>query len=486
MSSKNEPFLKPFFFLLLGYSSLCPNPQARAQDAEKLKKIDLNAQLTLQYIKEDNTDLGAGDGKDASFSQQLQTSVGFDVMPELRAFAKARALNSTGDTGFQDEETNVSSGGDAAFLELRELYLLKKNLRGQAPLSLQAGRQRIREPRSLWWNSDNDLVRLNYESTLLNGFLAAGEDLFSYRNNTDDDFEESDEDRFRILGETSWQYEYGHFLEGRAAYENDHSGLERRGSIVPAFNQDSEDDELVWFGARARGAFSDLKPFWANLNYRADAIALAGEEDKVTFGPASRAKFRTVTGSRNADVRAWAFDGSVTAGPIANSNAFVTLGYAMGSGDEDQGDGVDHEFRQTDLHSSSSRGPDGRATRRHYGEVLRPELSNIHILNAGIDYSLSDSVGFGASYFYYSLDEKDSSLRSSGVNAPLNGNDKSLGHGVDALLNVDLDGQFRAESKYVKDADLRFIAGSFFPGESYRPNDDETAFRFFSEIKISF
>ena len=459
---------------------------AYAQETDWTDKIDFDARLTLQYITEDNTDLGTIGEKDDSFSQQLQILTGVDFTPELYGFFHGRALNLDGDTGFQDDDdTDISSSGDVSFLELRELYLLKKNLLGITPVSLQVGRQRVREARSLWWNSDNDLVRVHYNTTLLNGFLAAGEDLSSYRNNTNGDFQEDDEKRFRVLGEGSWQYVYNHFLEGRFAYENDHSGIESPGTVISALDRDTEDANLLWFGVRSAGEFTEPADVISRVKYRADIIGLVGEEDQIASVAGPDATTRTVTGSNSRDVRAWAFDGAVTVDPFASGGTLLSLGYATGSGDDDSSSGTDNEFRQTDLQGGSSRIGLERSAQRNYGEVLRPELSNIHILNAAIGYPINDAIDIGLSYFYYHLAEDATSLRSSGISAPLNGNDKSVGQEIDASFNIDLDKQF-GRVPYVKGMDLRFVAGSFFPGDAYEPADDDAAFRAYSELKFSF
>jgi carbohydrate-selective porin OprB len=123
-------------------------------------KIKTDIRVTLQYITEENKDLGtANDEMADSFSQQIQLMTGVDFNEDLFGFFHGRALNIDGETGFEDE-TGQSVGADQSFFELRELYLQKKNLAGIVPLSLQVGRQRVREPRALWWNSASIIIPL--------------------------------------------------------------------------------------------------------------------------------------------------------------------------------------------------------------------------------------------------------------------------------------------------------------------------------------
>lgn len=463
---------------------LCVSGPALAEDGWK-DKVDVDARLTLQYIAEEDTDLGttAENGSD-SFSQQLQLLTGVDFTENWFGFFHGRALNIDGESGF-DDDTGNSISANQSFFELRELYVEKKNLFNVLPLSLQVGRQRIREPRALWWNSDNDAVRLNYNSSLLNGFVAVSENLSSYRSNTDSDFRQDDEDRLRFLGEGSWQYRYNHFLEGRLLFEDDHSGVEAPGTIVNVANRDIEDQELAWAGIRATGSFLNM-PAAHMLKYRADLIGVYGEETNITSVAGPGTDQRTVTGSMDRDVRAWAFDGGAIVDPASEGGAVFTLGYAFGSGDDSAGTGTNHEFRQTDMQGSSSRIGLERQQQRNYGEVLRPELSNLHVLSAGGAYPVSDATDVSLTYFYYHLDEDATSLRSSGVSAPLNGTDKSVGQGLDFIVNVNVGEQFDVDLPFAKRTDFRFVAGSFFPGDAYEPGASEDAYRLFSEIRFRF
>lgn len=447
-------------------------------------KIKTDIRVTLQYITEENKDLGtSGDEMEDSFSQQIQLMTGVDFTEDLFGFFHGRALNIDGETGFEDE-TGQAVGLNQSFFELRELYLQKKNLAGIVPLSLQVGRQRVREPRALWWNSDNDLVRLNYNSTLLNSFLAAGENLSSYRSNTDSDFREDDEDRFRILGESSWQYKYNHFLEGRFLYEDDHSDIEDTGSFVATDNRDNEDQNLFWAGVRTTGEFSKPMQSVAKIKYRADLMGVTGEEDILNTAAGPNADLRVVTGSTNRDVLGWGLDAGATVDPFQEGGWVFSLGYAFGSGDD--GSGTNNAFRQTDMQGNSSRIGLERQQQKNYGEVLRPELSNIHILSAGAAYPVTEATDASLNYYYYRLDEEETSLRSSGITAPVNGTDKSLGQGLDFVLNVNVSEEFDVNVPYADRTDFRFVAGTFFPGDAYDPSNDNAALRLFTELRFKF
>lgn len=474
--------------ILLCMELASPVPAYAAEDPAPKNPLALNAELSFQYLGQQDRDLGsAGAGYQDSFSEQAQVMAGYHFTPNLLGYFHGRALNVDGDTGFQDD-TGETTSSAASFLELRQLYLRFENLFSSPPAYLQVGRQRLREPSSLWWNSDQDLIKAGYDSTLFSAFVAGGEEMHSYRTGSNDDFQEADKDRLHIIGEASWQHTYNHFLEARAVYENDHSGIEPVGSFVNADDRDNEDQNLFWAGIRAAGELTDKEnhPFIGQFKYRADLMGVAGEEDllNTAAGPGG---FRTVTGSTGRDVRAWAFDGRVIAKPFSGIHApALTLGYAYGSGEENPaGTDTDSEFRQTDLDGTSSRLGLERNQQSHYGEVLRPELSNIHIAMAGVAVPLSDHTDISATYFNYHLAEDATSHRSSGVTAAMTGTDKDVGQAVDIGFYVDLDDQFSSKLPYTRDIDFRIVAGSFFPGDAYGVNDED-AYRVFSELKFKF
>ncbi len=478
MKSKNSKWL------LLSVCFFSLQIASPAFAAEEKSKVEVRGQLALQYITDESRDLGAlNQDRTESFSEQVQMDVSAKLNEDLTSYFEGRALNIDGESGF-DDDTGENLSAEQSFLEMRQFWLRQDNLFGIVPLGIQVGRQRVREPYALWWNNNLDMVRFHYDSTLFTSFIGVGENLASYRTGSDNDLSQANEDRLRVLGEASWQYQYNHFIEGRFMHEDDHSGLERVGSFIPADDRDSEDLNATWVGARAAGSVD--KPFasLSRLGYKADLIGLAGDVDMPTTIAGPGVNQRTVIGSASNDVRAWAFDGNVTMAPV--DRWAMTFGYAYGSGDDDPTDGTDHSFRQTDLHSNSSRPGVASRLQRNYGEALRPELSNIHILSVGTNYQFTDSTDAGITYFNYHLAEDATSMRSSNISAPLNGTDRNVGQEADVFVNVDVAKALNFQPSLVEGIKFRVSVGSFFPGDAYKPNGTNEAFRAFSELKLNF
>jgi alginate production protein len=222
------------------------------------------------------------------------------------------------------------------------------------------------------------------------------------------------------------------------------------------------------------------------FKYRGDIIGLWGDVDTLTSAAGPGIDRRTVTGATNEDLSAWAFDGTLTFDTALPLQPVLVAGYAFGSGDGAPGNGTDHNFRQSDLHGGNSRYGLERAAHKNYGEVLRPELSNLHIITAGADFPVTPAADIGVTYFNYHLAEQASGMRSAGITAALTGADEDIGQAVDVVLNVDVDEQFGAKPALVDDIGFRFIVGSFFPGDAYGVNEGEDAYRVFTEMKLRF
>lgn len=466
--------------ILLG--SVCSTAFTAAQ-AEGLK-IKVDPSLAMQFKGLENNDLGtAGDNQLHSWAIMPRARVTADITDGIRAVVDARAVAIDGSTPGEDD--NGESLTTNNYMELRQYFVrFAGDMFGAPHLNLTVGRQRIRESQALWWNRDIEAVRLGYDTTLLKGFVAVGEQLSS--NSTIDNFFDSRQDRLRFMGEASWHYSPGHFVDLRALYEDDHSGTGAVGDVILSDDQDEEDFNLLWAGARFHGNAARQFPVLSGLDYRFDAMVVSGEEDIVTTAAAG-SDTRNITGINNRDVFGWAIDGSLSwKSDNLPLRPVFTLGYAYGSGDDDTTDNKNNEFRQSDLHGNSSLAGNSTGSVYHYGEVLRPELSNIHILTVGAGIPLGEFADVNLFYHYYRLDEKAASLRSSGIRANLNNSDKDIGHELDVVLNFDLGEAFDFAPTTISRAKLRTSAGVFRAGDAYGAAADENSARVFTELVFNF
>jgi alginate production protein len=348
------------------------------------------------------------------------------------------------------------------------------------------GRQRVKEDRGLWWNRDFDAISVIYDASLFEGKLTVGQNLAEYRT-SNDTFNQDNQDIFRVLAETSWQWKYGQYFETRFAYQHDYSEMENVGSIINGTDRDESDADLFWGGVRVKGDIGGLRPELekTRVNYRVDLMAVAGSDDvqTSTSGPGDR---RTVSALQENDVFGWGLDAELSVPLPVPTKPLLILGYAFGSGDEDSTDTDDDAFRQTGLDGNTSRPGIATGSLHNYGSILRPDLSNIHIVTAGLTIPFTPATDLTTMYHFYHLDEEDASIPTSGIDAPLNGTDSELGHGLDVMLNMDLTKQFGIPDETINRVALKTTLGAFKAGEAYGLGEDETAYRGQVELRFRF
>ncbi|HRC26584.1 MAG TPA: hypothetical protein PKX87_04035, partial [Alphaproteobacteria bacterium] len=186
--------------------------------------VTFQGELKYQSLVEDNMDL-VDDGLEHTPSLEGKLKIKAFLPQDISAFWEGRAVKTRRGGTVEDDDGVQTAGNVDAFAEWRQSWLRFDEAFGVIPLSFQIGRQRLSEPRALWWNKNFDAARVIYDTTLFSGMFGVGEDLFSYKT-SQDDFMESDEQRLRAFAEGSWLYRPDHHADLRVLYEDDHSGLE--------------------------------------------------------------------------------------------------------------------------------------------------------------------------------------------------------------------------------------------------------------------
>lgn len=447
--------------------------------------LELVAEGKTQYIFEDNRDLGTRDEeKSNNYSTELKLRALYEPTESLSAYWEGRGLYSFGDSGSEDDNGKVSYS--ERYFEWRQSWVMLDHLAGVYPLSVKMGRQRVRDARSLWWNDDIDAVRLNYDTTLFEGFLAVAENLRSYRS-SHEDYREQDKDRLRFMGSGSWLWRKDQTVDVRFHYEKDHSGTEPLGSLVVSDDRDDEDFDLLWTGIRSAGRVPVNRSYMGDMHYRIDAMMVAGEETLLSTTSSSVSGHRQVSGSRTRDVLGWGLDAEMDMNFTIPLEPTFTLGYAFGSGDDDETDGTNNAFRQTDLQGNSSRYGMSSQQIHNYGEAFRPELSNLHIMMAGVGVPVWKASDVSLFYRYYLADEKDSDIRRSRVRTQLNGTDNEVGQEIDLAFNMHLTEELESVAKLPDRTLLRLAVGTFMGGKAYEPEEnDNSMWRVLAELRFRF
>ena len=459
-------------YILISSAAFCSPALAK----QLTPNITLDTNIRIQASDVDNADLGTEGSKNVEAGAlEARFRLTGNLNENMLFFWEGRGVANVGRRGFQSADTGEISSLDS-FLEWHQSYLQFNNV-GVSPVSLRIGRQKIREDYGLWWKQNFDSMRLMYDTTLFSSFIAAGQDLFSYRI-SDDGFTENEQKITRVLAEGSWQYYYEQFFETRLMFQNDHSNI-AVGDQEKTDNHDDRNGKLFWGGIRASGKTPSFMTGADKLSYRIDLMAVTGNEDVATIVN------DIITAVDDKRVKSWAFDASADI-PLPNVDPIIHFGYAFGSGDSNPADDSDHAFRQSGMEGNFSRIGALSESTNNYGTVLRPQLTNIHVLSAGMTMPVFKASNVGIIYRYYHLDEPTTALASSGVINTLDGVNHQLGQGLDILFNMNALKGKGMDNTNINDITFKSSLGFFRSGSAYGAADGEITVRALAELKIGF
>jgi hypothetical protein len=142
--------------------------------------------------------------------------------------------------------------------------------------------------------------------------------------------------------------------------------------------------------------------------------------------------------------------------------------YTYASGDDNAADDEDQDY-------------DPWYNYTFYGYAYAPQLTNIQIINVGLDLQPSDFTKLSADFYYYTQAEQmamvmgRTDMDNPGVTAMTNGTDDQLGSEVDVGL----------EHTYTDSVTTSLILSYFMPGDAYCEDADD-ALEIRGEILVSF
>lgn len=138
-----------------------------------------------------------------------------------------------------------------------------------------------------------------------------------------------------------------------------------------------------------------------------------------------------------------------------------TLGYAFGSGDRGTSDGEDRTFRQTGLADNNGKFA-GVTSFRYYGELLDPELGNLHIMTVAFGTALGPGTSLDLVFHNYRQAEAVDRLLETELDQRPDGVHTDLGWEIDAILG------WRRFQQW----DLEVVGAYFAPGSAFPAADD--------------
>ncbi len=137
--------------------------------------------------------------------------------------------------------------------------------------------------------------------------------------------------------------------------------------------------------------------------------------------------------------------------------------------------GADTAFRQTGLEDNNSRFS-GVDRFRYYGELLRPELTNLHILTAAVGVPVWESSSVEVLYHYYHQDEPAPVLRNANLDADPLGRHRGIGHEADLVIGIE-------EWEHWE---IELIGGVFLAGDAFGRRANETALLTLLKVNFNF
>jgi hypothetical protein len=335
---------------------------------------------TYEYRKGFTLDAPANDAH-LQLEQELSLDLFFYPLADnLALFLQGKLLYSA-HLHSADNQTDLNWD-----FERGESWLSIRKLFG-SDFSVQLGRPSFLDKREWWWSTEIDALRLHYDRDTFHVQLSVAEEIAPI-SARDGRIDPQEEDVLRVLGRAAWEWRENdqetHWFEGFFLSQHDHSGASATGALVPEDQQDDSDADLSWFGLRALGSIQSAR--LGRLDYWMDVAGVVGDEVVLSFADDGTAEAR-----RTQEVAGWAIDVGLTWQANFPGHPALTLGYAVGSGDSESESGTDHAFRQTGLQDNSDFF--GGTFRLHYyGELLQPELSNLHVLTAALGFRLFENI----------------------------------------------------------------------------------------------
>lgn len=337
------------------------------------------------------------------------------------------------------------------------------------PLTLQVGRVALVEPRAWWWDEDLDAARLRYDRGDWRIETGLAKELARV-SSADDGIRPEVAGIARWFGQASWTWAPRQSLQAFWLVARDRSGSPARGSRFADDDAiDPSDLNATWIGLRAVGQWRP--PGDLRLSYWADTALVRGREAVTAFddGDAPRAE-----GTRERRVRGHAYDiGAALAFPGA-LRPTLSISRAEGSGGERSAD-LDANFRQTGLQENKAR-RGGAKRMALYGELLRPELSNLAVTSVGAAIRVANRSSIELVAHHYRQRVAAGTLVGTRLSTAPRGLSPDIGREYD----------LKFAWREWRQVELTFTWGRFLPGDAFAANRRTAAQLYELGLAVSF
>jgi len=411
-------------------------------------RTTIGGELGFKSKFRDDRDLDAEtDARQATAEEQLQLEAFFEIGDDISIFAESKGEYS------QDYDVASKSNDRSFALSRGQFWIYLDQFMG-LPVGVQVGRQNFAENREWWWDTDLDALRVYVHRNSFDIELAVAEELAPHTLN--EDFA-GDKDIFRLLGRATLRLAADISLDLFYLHQNDHSSPFRLGEVLSPGREDSADLSLTWVGARFYG---DFAPFdLLDTEYWLDLARVEGTETLYDFADTTGNEI-FVEDIIERERSGWALDAGATfvfsdirMGAI--NEPTLSVGYAYGSGD----DSSNGTFRQTGLNDNNAKF-NGVDRFRYYGELARPELSNMSITTASLGFRVGSDSSVELAYHDYRqvVSSTENTLR---IDADSNGRSNHLGSEFDLVVGIE----------QWEHLEIELVGGYFLPGDAFDSSD---------------
>jgi len=410
------------------------------------RPLTLGGQYEITHQNRLNFDLDSSVDRDRGrLDQELKAEAFYRATGDVSLFLQL--------VGLSEIDTHRSTGDRTSTkaLERGQMWLYADRVLAD-PLALQAGRIALIEPRTWWWDENLDAVRLYAGRS--NWLVETGLARELGRKSTEESHIDPEQEGVaRWFGRAAYEWRRRHALEAYWLHSRDGSPQPAPGTVLAEDEADPSDARLSWFGLRATG---DQRLGAAQrIGYWLDGAWVSGRETVTDFRDAGTDQV-SVTRLSDQSVRGQAVDAGIMWTLPGAWRPTLTAAYARGSGDGDSRDGVDHAYRQTGLHENKARYR-GVNRFRYYGELLRPDLSNLEIRTVAFGFRFLPRSSLEIVLHDYRQIHPSRSAPSDRLDASPRGVDRSLGRELDFILGVREWERIELAARFA-----RFRAGSAF------------------------
>ena len=388
--------------------------------------LTFGGQVELEYLLQRNPDLDTENDEDlSSLEPGLTLAFSFDPSEHFQAFTSMKLF-----WEYMSEDGDKVE--DSVGFEIEQAYFLFMDIIKEGA-GFQVGRQRFEDEREWLFDEELDGVRLIYDISYYSMEISVTRRNLASR----DLFNPDEEEKIN-----------NYILYGK--YEKEEGEIE---TILGAYllyrdGKDEEDGEPLFAGIHANGDITEFTGYWLEL------AGVLGSDDE------------------NDDIRAFGFDIGLMYELDLPAEPTLTIAYAFGTGDGNEEDNKDNNFRQTGLQSNES-SFNGVPDFKYYGEVLDPELSNLSIITAGFGINPIEEGSIDLVYHYYSQNKLADSLMDSALDTEPDGESKDIGNEIDLIIGYELENKFEAAVRL----------GYFIPGDAF---GSDAANSFTGKIEIQY